>query len=73
MTYKDKIEHFIVCMGLTFILAYLSTSIITAALITLIIGIAKEGYDKLRGGRFDLYDLLADILGILLALYIWNR
>jgi hypothetical protein len=60
-------------MGLTFILAYLSTSIITAALITLIIGIAKEGYDKLRGGRFDLYDLLADILGILLALYIWNR
>ena len=36
-----------------------------AGLITLAIGIIKEIYDKHKASGFDLWDLLADLIGIL--------
>ena len=61
---SDKLAHFIIC-------ALLMTTFTPmvgpywAALITIIIGIIKEVFDKFNGGRFDWLDLLADSLGII--------
>jgi uncharacterized protein involved in cysteine biosynthesis len=44
--------------------------LIVSTLIVLFIGICKEIFDMLSYGLFDWYDLLSDIIGILIAILI---
>ena len=63
---SDKYVHFIVCM----ILVQLITLFIPfyyAMLIVFILGLGKEIFDsKQKDDKFDIKDLLADILGIII-------
>tara|TARA_R110001592_G_scaffold79556_5_gene237686 strand:- start:388 stop:570 length:183 start_codon:yes stop_codon:yes gene_type:complete len=54
----DKVLHFVV----SFIIALFDPALAVLA------GIGKEVYDALGGGVADVYDLVADGLGILAAL-----
>jgi len=63
----DKIEHFIVWFTITlFSVSFLG--MVYGVLLSLILGIIKEIYDEIFGSHFSWGDLLADILGILVAL-----
>jgi len=71
MKNNDKIQHFVVSIAIVFILNYLLHSINMACALTLLIGIAKEVYDKVSGkGTADIYDIFSDVLGVLLAYFI---
>ena len=66
--YKDKIYHFYVCFSITCILSYIS--IILATSIALLAGLIKEIYDDRQpNNKFDFYDLIADILGVIMAIF----
>jgi uncharacterized membrane protein YjdF len=60
---KDKIIHFIVCFVLAVLAALITNSIIIGWLSAVVVGIAKELYDRYSYGLFDIKDLMADILG----------
>ena len=66
----DKIVHFIVCYALVLTLA-LWLPIEASVGITVIIGVAKEFWDRYRNGVFSVADIVADILGIALAYLIY--
>ena len=70
--YYDKILHAFVCAFLVSLMASV-LALDLAILITLVIGIAKEAIDAIRkdGTGFDLYDLLADIVGITIGSLLW--
>ena len=70
--YHDKILHAFVCAFLVSLIASILT-LDLAILITLLIGVAKEVIDAVRkdGTGFDLYDLLADIVGITIGSLFW--
>ena len=60
---KDKIIHFIVCFVLAAFTTLITNSIIIGWSSAFIAGIAKELYDRYSYGVFDIYDLIADVLG----------
>ena len=63
---SDKYIHFIVCMILVQLIA-LFIPFYYAMLIVFILGLGKEIYDsKQQDDKFDVKDLLADILGIII-------
>lgn len=65
----DKVAHFSVSGLLVF--AFDKFLPIWAALsIVLVLGIAKELYDAKKGGKFEIKDILADLLGVATALII---
>lgn len=70
--YHDKILHAFVSAFLVSLIASILT-LDLAILITLVIGVAKETIDAVRkdGTGFDLYDLLADIVGITIGSLFW--
>jgi hypothetical protein len=68
---NDKVQHFLVCFLLTYLFNCLF-SLIISSLIVLVIGILKEIYDKYFGSGFCWKDLLADILGILTFIILYN-
>lgn len=62
---SDKYVHFIVCMILVQLIS-LFIPVLYAMLIVFIIGLCKEIFDsKQKNDKFDVKDLLADILGII--------
>ena len=62
---SDKYVHFIVCMILVQLIA-LFIPFYYAMLIAFILGLGKEIFDnKQKDDKFDVKDLLADILGII--------
>ena len=62
---SDKYVHFIVCMILVQLIS-LFIPILYAMLIVFILGLCKEIFDsKQKDDKFDIKDLLADILGII--------
>lgn len=78
MIKADKIVHFVVSLILAIVLAIVIKSIegtavsdvlcgIYAAIATMCIGVGKEIWDKFKGTGFDIYDLVADALGCLVA------
>ncbi len=75
MSKLDKIAHGTISFALTAIIhSFLSIvtgefwlMLLIAAVVTILIGVAKEVYDKLKGGSFDKRDLLADAIGMGLA------
>ena len=63
---SDKYIHFIVCMILVQLIA-LFIPFYYAMLIVFILGLGKEIFDsKQKDDKFDVKDLLADILGIVI-------
>jgi VanZ family protein len=78
MIRADKVAHFVVSLVLTLVLAIVVKSIegtavsgvlcgIYAAIATMCVGVGKEIWDKFKGTGFDIYDLVADALGCLVA------
>ena len=62
---SDKYIHFIICMILVQLIA-LFIPFYYAMLIVFILGLGKEIFDsKQQDDKFDVKDLLADILGII--------
>ena len=62
---SDRYVHFIVCMILVQLIS-LFIPILYAMLIVFILGLCKEIFDsKQKDDKFDIKDLLADILGII--------
>lgn len=82
---KDKILHLIVSMVTVIILLFLTKSIDLAIIITLSLGILKEGIDELfkrkgwkfwiiKGSSFSVGDIVADVIGCILGvllLFLW--
>lgn len=63
---SDRYVHFIVCMILVQLISLL-ISFYYAMLIVFILGLSKEIYDsKQKDDKFDIKDLLADSLGIII-------
>ena len=63
---SDKYVHFIVCMILVQLIS-LFIPVLYAMLIVFILGLCKEIFDsKQKDDKFDVKDLLADILGIII-------
>lgn len=63
---SDKYVHFIVCMILVQLIA-LFIPFYYAMLIVFILGLGKEIFDSIQqDDKFDVKDLLADILGIII-------
>ena len=63
---SDKYVHFIVCIVLVQLIA-LFIPVLYAMLIVFILGLGKEIFDsKQKNDKFDVKDLLADILGIII-------
>jgi len=62
----DKVAHFAVsaflCLAIGRFLPFWASAVITLAL-----GIGKEVYDAKTGGKVDKKDILADALGVLVA------
>ena len=78
MIRADKVAHFVVSLILTIVLAIVVKSVegtavsgvlcgIYAAIATMCVGFGKEIWDKFKGTGFDIYDLVADALGCLVA------
>ena len=67
----DKYMHFIVCMIAVQLISLL-IPIIWSMLIVFILGLSKEIYDsRQKDDKFDIKDLLADSLGIIIEGLIW--
>ena len=66
----DKIAHFAVCAFLA--LAFSCFLPIWASIpLTMVIGVAKELYDKKKTGLFDVKDIIADALGTATGAIVW--
>lgn len=68
----DKVAHFVacwlmVCVAVILLNGALGVDVVAARSVAFLaavaVGVAKELWDKSRGGVFDLGDLLADALG----------
>lgn len=63
---KDKYQHAIVsaviCAGLKCVVG-----LPLAVVLTLVIGVGKEIYDSRTGGKFDPWDLTADVVGTIIG------
>ena len=64
----DRLLHFLVEAIIVFTLTSYGIPVWIAAIIGLAIGIIKEIIDARTGGKFDIIDLMADIVGIG---YVW--
>ena len=67
---EDKVAHFGVTFALTVIISTIINSPIGPAIgmiAAVIVAIAKEIYDKVKGGRPSLADWVADFLGLVLG------
>lgn len=62
----DKVLHAIVSMIITILLC-IFLPLWFSALLVLILGVAKECIDKYYGERYDWWDILADVVGIGMA------
>jgi len=65
----DKLLHFSISYAIVLTLI-LKVSPLVGILTGVLLGIAKEIFDKVRGGKFDFLDLFADALGIILAIFL---
>lgn len=63
---RNKIQHFIVSAAVVIVVNAIA-GIWWAIAIAALWGILKEWDDQRKGGKFDLWDLVADGLGIILG------
>lgn len=79
---NDKVKHFIVSaflivslMVVMQLLGYTKEDYffkLIPLLVTAIIGVAKEIWDRRNGGEFDFFDIMADFAGIFAGFIIWE-
>jgi hypothetical protein len=62
----DKVAHFAITYGVVYTLAD-KWDINGAIAVGILVGVVKEIWDKLRYGKLSVADLIADILGIVVA------
>lgn len=70
--YIDKILHFFIS---AFMVAIFATflDIHIAAVLAFCVGISKELFDQFQpGNKFDWLDLLADLIGVLIGVLLWQ-
>lgn len=68
----DKYIHVVVCIIIAGLIAHLVPfqkliSAVVAVVTTLVIGVAKEFYDKKEYGLFDWNDIIADVCGAVIG------
>jgi len=68
---QDKQKHFAICLLITLVLLPF-LGVILSTLITFIIGLSKEIWDKYYGSGFCWYDMLANFMGWLSAVCIYG-
>jgi len=62
----DKVAHFAITYSIVYTLAD-KWDVNGAVAVGILVGVAKEIWDKLRYGKLSVADLIADILGIVVA------
>lgn len=65
----DKVAHFAITYGIVYTLAD-KWDINGAIAVGILVGVVKEIWDKLTGGKLSVGDLVADGLGIAIAILI---
>jgi VanZ family protein len=70
MSHIDKIIHMSVCYSITYTLAD-KWNINAAIAIAILIGAIKEIWDSYNNGQVSITDIVADVLGIVLAYLIF--
>jgi len=70
MKHKDKFQHIIVSAGAYILIYWFTHNIAIASVLTALGGILKESYDWQSGREFCKWDLLADLIGIILGVVI---
>ena len=63
----DKVAHFGVCFAVTVIISTIINKPlgpVIGMIVALVLGLVKEIYDKVKGGKFELGDLVADFIGL---------
>ena len=66
----DKVLHFLVSFFIYMVLERLTGSVFWSTFITLLIGVIKETIDQIEYGGWSWGDLLADVIGIIVAIWI---
>ena len=69
MKHIDKVAHFAITYGIVYTLAD-KWDINGAIAVGILVGVVKEIWDKLTGGKLSVGDLVADGLGIVIAFLI---
>lgn len=67
---QDKREHFEISFILVIVLYYFCCDLLVATVAVFQIGVLKESYDEFANYRWSWGDLLADLVGIILAILI---
>lgn len=68
----DKYLHFIVCLSILLISTNIMKSLIIGFVVTMLIGVLKETFDKyVQKERFDMDDIKADFIGALYGSILW--
>jgi len=62
----DKVAHFAITYGMVYTLAD-KWDINGAIAVGILVGVTKEIWDKLTDGKLSVADLVADVLGIVVA------
>jgi len=63
----DKQLHFLVSAFIVFAIYAFIPNLLVAGIIALMVGLLKEVYDEYTYGGWDWYDMLADVIGILVS------
>lgn len=67
----DKIAHILTTYSVTFTIAHF-WNINAAIAIGILAGVLKEFVDKWLGGKFSVWDIVADIIGIVFAYFMFT-
>jgi hypothetical protein len=66
----DKVAHFAITYGIVYTLAD-KWDVNGAVAVGILVGVAKEIWDKLTDGKLSVADLVVDVLGIAIAVLIF--
>jgi hypothetical protein len=72
LTQTDKYQH-ILASFMIMLLGFLFMSITLSIILTLLVGFSKEIWDKYYGSGFCWYDMLANVIGIVMAFVFYKN
>lgn len=67
---KDKFAHFFGCAFITLACALVG-SVLAGAVAAILVGFVRELWNEANGGKFDWYDIAANVCGIAAAWATW--